>query len=179
MIGRHGQDQRIVEERRGGDQRVVDRQHHQGEVDLAAGQLAHQLARARFHDQQVDPRMAGVELDQGRSQHAGDQARRGADREPAPGHPAERPRFGARGLHVGQDPANEGQERLAVRRECHQALPGPAVEQEDAELAFEQAHLTAQRGLGQMQPLRRLGEVALLGHRHHVAELMQLHLHSL
>ncbi len=43
MVRCHGQDQRIVEERRGGDQWIVDRQHHQCEVDFAAGQLADEL----------------------------------------------------------------------------------------------------------------------------------------
>ena len=46
------------------------------------------------------------------------------------------------------------------------------MEQEDAQFAFEQPHLAAQRGLGQMQPVGRPGEVPLLGHGHHVAELV-------
>ncbi len=120
-----------------------------------------------------------MEFDQGRRQDPCDQAGRGADREPAAGHAAERPCFGARRFHVGQDAADEREERLPVGRERHEALPGSAVEQQDAQLAFEQAHLTAQRGLGQMQPLRRLREVALLRHRHDIAELMELHRHSL
>ncbi len=179
MIGCHGQDQRIVEERRGGHQRVVDRQHHQGEINLATGQLAHELARARFHHQQLDPRVAGVELDQGRGQHPCDQAGSGPDGQPAAGHAAERTCLGARGLHIGQDAADEREKRLAVCRECHETLPGPAVKQQDAELAFEQAYLSAQRRLGEMQPLRCLREVALLGDRDDVAELVQLHLASL
>ncbi len=93
---------------------------------------------------QLDPRMAGVEFDQGRSQHTGDQAGRGADGQPSAGHTGERPRFGPRGLHVGQDAANEGQQRLTVRSECDQPLARPAVKQKDPQLAFEQAHLAAQ-----------------------------------
>ncbi len=176
MIGCHGQYERVVEERRGGDERVVDRQHHQGEVDLAAGQLAHELAGARLHHQQLDPRVARMEFDQGRGQHPGDQAGRGADGEAPTGHPAECPRLGTGGLHIGQDAADERKERLAVSRERHETLPGPAVKEEDTQLALEEADLTAQRGLREMQPLRRLREVAILGHRHHIAELMQLHI---
>ena len=40
----------------------------------------------------------------------------------------------------------------------------------DAELAFEQAHLTAQRRLGDMQPLSRAREVALACDRQEVAQ---------
>ena len=55
-------------------------------------------------------------------------------------------------------------------------FPGPRWKRRTPELALEQADLSAQRGLGEVQPLRRLREVAILGHRHHIAELMQLHI---
>ncbi len=125
MIGCHGQDERVVEERRGGDERVVDGQHHQGEVDFAAGQLAHELARSRLDHQQLDPRVARMEFDQGRGQHAGDQAGRGADGEAPTGHPAECPRLGTGGLHIGQDRRMKGRSAspsaVSVTRPC----PGP------------------------------------------------------
>ena len=48
-----------------------------------------------------------------------------------------------------------------------------------AELVLEGRHGTAHRRLGHVQPGRGPGETPLLGHAHHVAELLQLHIHSL
>ena len=87
VVGRRGQDERVVEERRGHHQRVGHRQDHQGQVDLTGGHLWHQLVRAGLHHRQVDARVAGVEGDQGRGQRAGDQAGGGPDGQPAAGHP--------------------------------------------------------------------------------------------
>ena len=175
VVGRGGQDERVVEERRGHHQRVGHRQHDQGQVDLARRHLGHQLVRAGLHHRQVDARVAGVERHQGRRQHAGDEAGRGPDGEAAPGHARQRPRLGAGGLHVGQHPLHEGQQRGAVGREGDRALARAPVEEQHAELVLEQADLARQRGLGQVQAGGGLGEALLLGHGQGVGQLVQLH----
>ena len=119
--------------------------------------------------------MAVVERDQRGRQHAGDEAGGGPHGEPAPGHAREGPGLGAGRLDVGQDTLEEGQERAAVGGEGDQALSRAAVEEEDAELLLEQADLARQRGLGQVQPGRGLGEALLLGHGQDVGQLVQLH----
>ena len=119
--------------------------------------------------------MAGVELDQRRGQRAGDQARRGADGQAATGHARQRPRLGARGLDVGQDPLHERQQRAAVGRQGDRSLTRAPVEQHHTQLLFEEAHLARQRGLGQVQSGRGPGEALLLGHGEGVRQLVQLH----
>ena len=175
MIGRGGQHQRVVEQWRGHHQRVGHREHHQGQVDLARGDLGHQLVRARLHHRQVDARMAGVEGHQGRRQRAGDEAGRGPDREPSPGHARNGPRLGSGRLDVGQHALHEGQEGGAVGREGDRALAGSPVEQHHAELVLEEPDLARQRGLGQVQAGGGLGEALLLGHGEGVGQLVQLH----
>ena len=114
-----------------------------------------------------------------RGQDPGDQAGRGADREPSPRPcPLEGPGLGSGGLHVGQHPADERQQGLAVGGQGHRPWPGPRWKSEHAELALEQADLAAQRGLGQLQARGRPGEALLLGHGDATyAELVQLHRH--
>ena len=58
-------------------------------------------------------------------------------------------------------------------RELHAAMC--AREELDAELDLELAHLLAHRRLGDVQPLGGAPEVQLLGHRHEVAQLAQIH----
>jgi hypothetical protein len=53
-------------------------------------------------------------------------------------------------------------------------LVGRPPQQIDAELLLEQAHLAAQRGLGDVQALGGAREVALAGHREEVAQAPQL-----
>ena len=50
-----------------------------------------------------------------------------------------------------------------------------AVDEADAQLTFEPLHLLAQRRLDDVLPLRCPAEVQLLGQRHEIAELAQLH----
>ncbi len=62
-----------------------------------------------------------------------------------------------------------------VGRERDGALARAAVEEEDAELVFEQADLARERGLGQVEPVGGPGEALLLGHGQGVGQLVQLH----
>src|SRR5580693_10224898 len=50
-----------------------------------------------------------------------------------------------------------------------------ALEEANAQLAFQPLHLLAQRRLHDVLPLRRPAEVQLLGQRHEVAKLPKLH----
>ena len=176
MVGGDGEDEWVVEERGGGHQRMGNGFHDERQVNLPAGQLEHQLAGSGLDHQQLDPRVVGVELDQGRSKDPRDQAGGGADGKPSAGHPGEGPGFGAGGFHVGQDAADERKQGFTVGGERHQTLTGPAVEQHHSQLPFEQADLAAQRGLRQVQAGGRPGEVPFFGHRQRVGQLVQLHL---
>ena len=175
MVGRDGQHQRVVEQRRRDHEGVGHRQHDEGQVDLAGGDLGHQLVRARLHHREVDAGVAGMELDQGGGEHARDEARRGPDGEMAPRHARQRPRLGPGRLDVGQDPLHERQQRAAVGGEGDPALARAAVEEDHPELVLEQADLARQRGLGQVQPVGGPGEALLLGDRQGVGQLVQLH----
>ena len=179
VVGRGGQHQWVVEERRRHHQRVGHRQHDEGQVDLARGDLGHQLVRACLHHRQVDAAVAGVELDERRGQHARDEAGRGADGEMAPGHARQGPGLGPGGLDVGHDALHERQQGAAVGGEGDPPLPRAPVEEDDAELVLEQADLTGERGLGQVQPGGRPGEALLLRHGQGVGQLVQLHVQSL
>ena len=175
VVGRGGQDERVVEEGRGHDQRIGHGQDHEGQVDLARRNPGHQLVGTGLHHRQVDAGMAGVEGDQGRGQRARDETRGRAHGEAAACHTRERPGLGARGLHVGQNPLHEGQQGGAVGGQRDRALAGTAVEEHHAEFVFEQADLARQRGLRQVEASRGLGEALLLGHGEGVGELVELH----
>ena len=177
--GARGQDQRVVEERRRHHEGIGHGQHDEREVDLAGGDLGHQLVRAGLDDREVDAGMALVELDEGGRQGARDQAGRGADGETAAGHARERAGLGAGGLDVGQDALHEGEQRLAVGGEGDRALAGAPVEERHAELVLEQADLAAQAGLGQVQAGGGPGEALLLGDGEGVGQLVQLHMGDL
>ncbi len=179
VVGRGGEDEGVVEERRGQHQRVGHRQHDQGQVDLARRHLGHQLVRARLHHGQVDAGVAGVERDERGRQRAGDEARGGPDGQAAPGHARERAGLGPGGLDVGQDPLHEGEEGGAVGREGDGPLARAPVEEQHPELLLEQADLARQRGLGQVQAGGGAGEALLLGHGQGVGQLVQLHIQSL
>ena len=107
MVGRGGQDQRVVEERRRDHERVGHGQDDERKVDLTGGDLGHQLVRAGLDDGEVDAGMALVELDEGGRECARDQAGGGADGEAAAGHAREGAGLGAGGLDVGQDALHE------------------------------------------------------------------------
>ena len=146
------------------------------QVDLAGGHLGHELVRAGLDHRQVDARVAGVELDQGRGQHAGDEARRGPDGEMRPRAMPESARASA---PVASTSAStrcmKGSEGTAVGGEGDPPLARAPVEEHHAELVLEQADLAGQRGLGQMQPGGGPGEALLLGHGQGVGQLVQLH----
>ena len=173
--GSDGQDQRVVEEWRGGDERFDHRQHHQRQVHLARRHLRHQLARARLHDRKLYARVAGVELHECRREHAGHEARRGPHRQAAPHHPRQRPRLGPGGLDVGEHPLHEGHERGAVGGQGDPALARAPVEEDDSQLLLQEPDLARQRGLGQVQAVGRPCEAFLFGHRQGVGELVELH----
>ena len=102
MARGQGQHEGVVEERRRVDQGIGDRQHDEGQVDLARGDLGHQLVRSGLDHGQVDAGMALMEGDEGGGQHAGDQAGGGPDGQAAPGHAREGAGLGAGRLDVGQ-----------------------------------------------------------------------------
>jgi hypothetical protein len=53
------------------------------------------------------------------------------------------------------------------------------VEQLDAQLGLELADLRGERRLGHVQPLGGATEMALLGHRHEVPQVTQIHTSSI
>ena len=131
--------------------------------------------RAGLDHRQVDALVGGVELDERRGEHAGDEARRGTDGEMPPGHPRERPRLGPRGLDVGQDPLHEREQGTAIGGEGDPYLTRAPVEEDHTELVLEQANLAGQRGLRQVEAVGGPGEALLLRHGQGVGQLLQLH----
>ena len=135
--------------------------------------------RAGLDHRQVDALVVGVELDERRGEHAGDEARRGTDGEMPPGHPRERPRLGPRGLDVGQDPLHEREQGTAIGGEGDPPLTRAPVEEDDAELVLEQADLAGERGLREVEAVSGPGEALLLRHGQGVGQLVQLQIQSL
>lgn len=79
--------------------------------------------------------------------------------------------------HVGQHPARARQQHLPGWQQLHPARG--AQEQLHAELRLQMADLPRQRRLGNMQAPRRAADVALLGNRDEVMELVEAHPGSL
>jgi hypothetical protein len=75
-----------------------------------------------------------------------------------------------------QDGPGAGQEGAAAHGQRDSA--GTAVEQFQAEFAFQPPDLLADRRLDDMQPLGGLPEVKLLSDRYEVPNLAQLHAHA-
>src|SRR6185436_20610217 len=105
------------------------------------------------------------------------QARRCTERETSTAHSGEVADLTFGAGDVGKDPTREGEQRLARGRE--RDIPAHSVEERRAELVFQATDLLGDRGLGDRQLTRRLREVPLLGDRDEVAQLMELHVHSL
>ena len=176
MLGRRDEDQGVVEERGRHHQRVGDRKHDEGQVDLARGHLGHQLVRARLHHGQVDAGVTGVELDQRRRQHAL-MTRLGVA--PTARRPRAMPERARASAPVASTSAStrcmKGTSDGTVGRERDRPLARAAVEEENAQFVFEQAHLAREGGLGQVQPVGGPGETPFLGHGQGVGQLVQLH----
>ena len=61
MLARHGQQELLVEERQGFEDRMADRLNHDRHVELAGFEQVQQRARARFTEGQGDARVASRE----------------------------------------------------------------------------------------------------------------------
>jgi hypothetical protein len=79
----------------------------------------------------------------------------------------------ARALCVGERRLRLNEQLVAGGGQAHTARQ--ALQQRAAQLGLERADLLGQRGLGDEQPLRRLGEGAELGDRHEVLQLAEVH----
>jgi hypothetical protein len=87
------------------------------------------------------------------------------------------PRVGEGLVHVGEDLARALEQDLARRRELHP--PGRAVQERRAELGLHPADVLGERRLGHVQARGGPAEVLLLGHRHEVPQVAQVHRPSL
>ena len=83
------------------------------------------------------------------------------------------PRANERVLDVREDGARLVKKDRARSREPN--VPAVPLQQRDAHLALERAHLLAERRLGDEEPLRRTRERELLRHGHKVLELPEVH----
>jgi hypothetical protein len=148
---------------------VRERRHHEGGVDLAAVQAGRRVGEGVLRQVEGDPLVPGPV---GVQHRGGDLDLRADDQAEAqargPGHAAGR---ADRRVGGGQGGPRLGQERLPGRRQLHPARM--AVEQRRAHLPLQVADLRGQRRLGDAQPLRRPGHVALLGHGDEVAEMVE------
>jgi hypothetical protein len=112
-----------------------------------------------------------------RGQHGGQvddvQALEAADGQ----RPAQQPLDGGDGGAGGVDRAERaaGLDQQRPARLGQLDLPGAADEQRRAQLGLQRPDGRGQTRLGDVHAFGRPGEVALLGHRHEVLELTQLH----
>ena len=148
----------------------------QGQIELAAGELVEQSARALFREVQFDGRMLRVE----RAEHLGDEADAqgggGAEPHPSTLEAGEFGEFAAHRFGVGEHAARERQQRLARGRQ--RAAAAGAMEQLGAEIVLERGDLAAQRGLCEVQLFCGTGEVAEAGHLDEAAQLLEVHINS-
>jgi hypothetical protein len=127
-------------------------------------------ALAQFElDAGVQPRELG---DQRRHVDAAAEHQR-PDREPPAEQPLERIDVVANGRYLAQDPACPVGHQLTRVGELDG--PGRAMQQTHPELALELRDLMRQRRLGDVQLVRRAGEVAQTADRLEVSELAKLH----
>jgi hypothetical protein len=153
----------------GGGDRVIE----QGDVQAPADQRFVHGAGQRLGDGQGGlGHLAPESMNQRHGHQPGDagrQTHRHTPRQRA-AHPTE---FLARALDLMQDAAPVRQQQLAGLG-GHRAPP-VSDQQVLPQLHLEQAHLTAQGGLGHVQGRRRPGEAAQLGHTDEVFDLFEVH----
>jgi hypothetical protein len=142
-------------------------------VYLVLDESAHHVPRGALVEVDLDP---GVRLGEAAEKlrdiepSAGEQ---GADRDPAADHAVELVDLAAHALDLGEHRARPGGYRLAGLG-GHDAAAG-ALEKLRPQLGLESADLVGERRLGDVELLRRAGEVAVAVHGLDVSELAQLH----
>ena len=171
-----GQDQRFVDDDLGGQvrgQRGADRD--QRHVQAASAQRPDESVGACLGQRDLEAGVVVMEA----GQQAGQVEARGRDRAddahgqvPA-GQPGQRVRGIAHRGHRRQGGPGVGQHRSAGLGDPHRAAG--AVKENLAEFSFQPADLRAHAGLGDMGLGGGLGEARLVGHRHEVLQLPQLH----
>ena len=149
----------------------------EGEVEhVVAEHLGQLLARLLAH-RELDAGMALVEHGQReRHVHRPHRVHR-PDHHVAGAHAGERLHLGVGRVHLGEDPARAGDQRLTGLGDRHP--PRGALDQGEAELLLEPADLLRERGLGDVLASRRAGEVLFVGERDEIAQLAKLHKQSL
>jgi hypothetical protein len=145
----------------------------EGQVEATVGEALDHPLRGPLAEAQLDGRERGAEAGEQRRniELAAEQQR--ADRDPASHQPSQLVDLAAQGLGLGDDPARPGGDELARLGWLHRA--GRPPQQLDAELRFEPPHLAGERGLGDVEVVRRTGEVAVVHDAFEVAELADLH----
>ena len=167
------------------DQRLSRQRHHhhaarrraghrnQGHIQAAGRQQVGQPGRSAEPEPDLDPGMPGPEPGQlGRDVHDAE-ALFAADAQGPSQHPAHRGHRVMGGGHAGQRAVRLGEQHPARLGELDPA--GAAHEQWRAQLGLQRPDRRRQAGLGDLQQLRSPGEVGLLGDRHEVFQLAQLH----
>jgi rhodanese-related sulfurtransferase len=170
MVGTQVDDRRLGQPRLA---RIGAEQHR--EIEPPAAHVPQQRAGRVLLRIQHHARRAGS----ARAQQRGPDAVTGRRSEPepqppdhgrvAPAHRVEHP------VGLDEQPAPLGQQHLT--RRCHPQHPVGAVEQLHPQLLLELPHGSAQGRLGDVQPLRRARDVALLRDRDEVPDEPQLRLH--
>ena len=167
MAGGDQDAERVLAEQQRCDLRRGERGAADADVQAAVGELLVLLGDAGLDLVDDQAGVAGLDLVQDLRHRVvagvddADAQRRGGARR-APG--------GFRGaVHVRQDLPRLDQEHDAGGGQ--RDMVGAALEQADAQLAFQPLHLLAQRGLDDVLPLGRPAEVQLLRQRHEVAKL--------
>ena len=85
--------------------------------------------------------------------------------------------FHFRLVHQGNDFLRPSAKEHPLRREAH--TPATSIQEGDAHFLLQVRHLARQSGLGDMQPLRRLGNALLPGHHEEIFQYAKFHVVSL
>ena len=173
MATAHGDDHVIVEQKMSLEIGAFDAlvEHRQQQIEIAAVELHQQLGDGAAAHQYVERRALGGHVQHGARDHAVEHARPRChtQRDLAGGQALQLVEVFARAAELGADRAGAAIEDVPRLGRAHAARA--ALQQLGAELVLEQAQALAERGLGDVETVRRAAQAAAF---HHVDEPLDL-----
>ncbi len=178
MVGGGGDDEPVLSQGVHGEGEVGRRRAQQRDVDRPGAQRLDLVGREHLAAEgEVDARKLLREPPRECGQETVRRRAHAPDREVSHRAGRDAPRVVSGLVDVGEDRACPLEVGPAGLGEVDAA--GGAVEQLDAELGFQLADLLGERRLGHVEPLGGATEVTLLGHRHEVPKVAQIHMWSI
>ena len=174
--GGKSDDQRFVSKHRSPNRRILEADPAEADVDAAVLQGDDLVERDALHESEVDVRRLQTELadqfGQARVDRRGDEA----DREASPLRRDRRPDHRTHVLDTGQHLQGLLMEEVTDRRQ----LQGPfaSIDERCAQLGFELLDRAAERGLGDMKPVRSAVDVPFGCDGNEIAELAKVHFNT-